>query len=75
MSTAYVSSRSTVSSPGMRTAPSEVRGVLGAGASLVELGDGDALVTHPIVARDDRAGEVVYRINVATGQPLQAPSN
>lgn len=48
--------------------PTVVRGVLGAGATVVELADGADLTFHLLTARDERAGEQVYLYNVETAR-------
>lgn len=47
--------------------PHLVRGVLGAGATVVELPDGAPPTFHLLVARDQRAGEQVYLYDAASG--------
>lgn len=51
-----------------RTAPSHLmRGVLGAGATVVDLGGPASPLCHVVHARDPRAGELVYLADPVTG--------
>jgi Icc protein len=50
------------------TPPHLVRGVLGAGASVVDLRDPASPTSHVLVARDSRAGEEVYVFDPVTGE-------
>jgi Icc protein len=50
--------------------PHMVRGVLGAGATVVDLAGQTAPTFHQLVARDPRAGEHVYAYDAATGEDL-----
>nr|WP_216653851.1 metallophosphoesterase [Nocardioides sp. zg-DK7169] len=53
------------------TAPARlVRGVLGAGAGLLDLGPVDATTYHLLHARDPRAGEPVYLYDAASGEDV-----
>ncbi|WP_166138484.1 metallophosphoesterase [Nocardioides ochotonae] len=53
------------------TAPAHlVRGVLGAGAGLLDLGPADATTYHLLHARDPRAGELVYLYDAASGEDV-----
>lgn len=52
--------------------PHLVRGVLGAGATVVELGGPFSPVFHTLHARDPRAGEQVYLVDSRTGQDVPA---
>jgi len=53
------------------TAPAHlVRGVLGAGAGLLDLGRADATTYHLLHARDPRAGEPVYLHDAASGEDV-----
>lgn len=54
--------------------PHLVRGVLGAGASIVDLADPAAPSFHTIHARDPRSGEQVYLYDPATGERLTGPA-
>lgn len=51
--------------------PHVVRGVLGAGATVVELPDGGSPSFHVLVARDPRAGQEVYAYDVETGADVR----
>lgn len=53
--------------------PHLVRGVLGAGASVVDLTDPDGPTFHVLHARDPRAGEEVYVYDAATGEDVPEP--
>ncbi|WP_182523341.1 metallophosphoesterase [Nocardioides dongkuii] len=53
--------------------PHLVRGVLGAGATVVELPDGADPAFHVLVARDPRAGEQVYLYDAASGAEVVEP--
>jgi len=55
-------------------APHLVRGVLGAGASVVDFGDPLAPTFHVLVARDPRAGEEVYVFDPQTGDEVRETS-
>ena len=48
--------------------PGIVRGVLGGGATVVDLGPQLPAVFTKFAARDPRAGEFVYRWDLATGE-------
>lgn len=50
--------------------PHLVRGVLGAGASVVDLGDPASPTFHVLHARDPRAGEEVYVYDAVTGEAV-----
>jgi len=52
--------------------PHLVRGVLGPGATVVELDGVTAPTFHTLVARDPRAGEQVYLYEVETGEDVPA---
>ena len=52
----------TTASPGL------VRGVLGAGATVVDLADPTSPTFHVLAARDRRAGEQVYLVDAASGE-------
>lgn len=50
--------------------PHLVRGVLGAGATVVDLRVPTAPTFHVLLARDPRAGEEVYVYNAITGEDV-----
>ncbi|MEU4155296.1 metallophosphoesterase [Actinoplanes sp. NPDC026670] len=50
--------------------PHLVRGVLGAGATVVDLGGPFSPVFHTLHARDPRAGEQVYLVDTGSGQDV-----
>lgn len=50
--------------------PQLVRGVLGASATVIDLGGLSAPTFHLVVARDPRAGEEVYVVDPATGENI-----
>lgn len=52
--------------------PHLVRGVLGAGASVVDLADPASPTFHALSARDPRAGEQVYLYDAASGEDVAA---
>lgn len=54
--------------------PHLVRGVLGAGASVVDLADPASPTFHVITARDPRAGEQVYVYDPVSGEDTVEPS-
>ncbi len=55
-------------------APGVVRGVLGAGATVVDLADAAHPTFHLLVARDPRAGEQVYAVDPVTWKDVQEPA-
>jgi hypothetical protein len=58
-----------------RTAPSHLmRGVLGAGASIIDLGGPASPLCHVVHARDPRAGEQVYLADPLTGADVEPPA-
>ncbi|BEL04663.1 metallophosphoesterase [Actinoplanes sichuanensis] len=52
--------------------PHLVRGVLGAGATVVDLGGPFSPVFHTLHARDPRAGEQVYLVDTGSGRDVSA---
>lgn len=50
--------------------PNHVRGVLGAGATVVELPENAAPTFHVLIARDKRAGEQVYLYDAESGADI-----
>jgi len=48
----------------------EMRGVLGAGASITELRGGEPPLTYAVAGRDPRAGQLVYRVDTRTGRRI-----
>ena len=54
--------------------PHLVRGVLGAAATVVDLGESTAPTFHVLHARDPRAGEQVYLYEAATGADVASES-